>query len=111
VKLNRGKLLEKAKKCLEEAGKFRRDFERDKRRGYTILSGYYTIMASIARIARHLDEFPSEVVELMREAEEWAEAADRSLRSGNQFQYSSGLDCAESAKSIVSLAEEWLQEA
>jgi hypothetical protein len=51
------------------------------------------------------------VVDLLREAEEWAETAANDLRSGNKFQYSGGLDCAELAKSIASFAEEMLQDA
>jgi hypothetical protein len=45
VELDREYLLEQADACLKEAKKFRRDFERDKRRGYTSLYNYYTIMA------------------------------------------------------------------
>ncbi|MCH5585029.1 hypothetical protein MK805_08605 [Shimazuella sp. AN120528] len=104
--LYREELLGQAQECVTEMRNSRRDF-REKRRGYTQLVIYYTIMA---RIARCQGESSTEVDKLLEEAEQLAGSAKNNLK-GNPFQHSSGLDNAEAAVSLASLAEEMLQEA
>lgn len=109
VNLDREYLLKQAEGCRKNRDKFRRDFERDKRRGYNSLANYYTIMARIARYP-DLGKLPQNVVDLLNSAENFANWSEEELQ-GNKFEYSSGLDNANYAVTDASLAEELLQDA